>query len=229
MEKVKEGLSKLSIADLNTVREWGWDGAVLLEELVKLDYELLPGIREKEKGSVAQWSDVLVKWPQTWRLLVNAPKSIVGYWHFVPLKKEFFDIAIQGRLFDKDITADKLMPLDKPGTYDVYWVMSGVVGKLQHTDAYDVLYNSFLGAAEELAERGIFIRNVCDTTYSDSGAASSESFGRKIVAKHISRGNVHLGKFYPFPEQMLSFVRHPKLIKLYSEHFGRGLGSLLKK
>ena len=224
MEKLREGAIKLSIADLNTVLSWGWDGRKLLDEIIKLDYELIPGMDARDEGTAEQWTDVFMKWPQTWRLLVSGASTIVGYWHFVTLKKEYFETAMQGRLLDSQITEDKVAPMEKPGDYDVYWVMTGVVSRLQHTTAYDVLYGSFLRVAEDLADRGIFIRSICD-----AGAAVSERFGRRVVAKHVSKGDVYMGKFYPFPEQMMIFGKHPKLIRLYSDHFSRGLGSLLKK
>ena len=115
MEKVKEGAVKLSIADLNTVFGWGWDARKLAEELTRLDYELIPGMDAKDEGTAEQWTSVFLKWPQTWRLMVSGASNIVGYWHFVPLKKESFDVAMQGRLLDSEITESMLLPMDRPG------------------------------------------------------------------------------------------------------------------
>ena len=42
MEKLREGAIKLSIADLNTVLSWGWDGRKLLDEIIKLDVRAHP-------------------------------------------------------------------------------------------------------------------------------------------------------------------------------------------
>ena len=92
-----------------------------------------------------------------------------------------------------------------------------------------MLFGSFLSALEELAEKGIFVRNICDNSYAETGSVLSDGMSRKLVAKHVSRGSVYTGKLYPFPEQLAAFSSHPKLARLYSDHFGQGLGSLLKK
>jgi hypothetical protein len=229
MERVKEGAAKLSIADMKTVLGWGWNEMKLAEEIVRLDYELIPGMDEKDEGTPEQWTGILAKWPQTWRLMVSGASTIVGYWHFVPLKREYFDMAVQGRLLDSKITEDMLVQMDGPGSYDIYWVMMGITRKLQGTGAYEVLFGSFLSSLEELAERGIFVRNICDNSYAESGSILSDGMGGKLVAKHVSRGSVYAGKLYPFPEQLAAFSSHPRLARLYSDHFGNGLGSLLKK
>lgn len=106
------------VADIEDITSWGWDGHRLLDELIRLDYETLEGLTVDHEGHTAQWAPVFMDHPETWRLIADAPGSIVGYWHFVPLFDADYELVKQGHLLDSQITTDRVRLFELPGWYN---------------------------------------------------------------------------------------------------------------
>jgi hypothetical protein len=108
----------LSLAHLEDVMQWGWNGATLLHHLIALDRRLLGDLlTDAREGTSEQWAPVFMAHPETWALLTTGPKQIKGYWCFTALNDAQFRRAKAGELLDSEITLDTVAQLDIPGIY----------------------------------------------------------------------------------------------------------------
>lgn len=215
IEKVIQ-IPSLIVADINDVMSWGWNGRRLLDELIRLDYQTMEGLTQDHEGQTSQWDPVFMDHPDTWRLLVNAPGNIVGYWHFVPLFDTDYNLAKQGQLMDSQITTDKVRLFELPGCYDIYFVSICIQSRYRRTPAVRLLFNSILDVFADLANEGVSIREVCTNAYTPSGVALCKSLGLIYVRDHIDHGRIFLTQFSSLIQHDL-FKRYPELQELYAK------------
>jgi hypothetical protein len=211
--------SKHRIADDRDVKMWGWDSKKLLDELIKLDYETMEGLTRDMEGSTDQWADVFSESPDTWRLLVNGSESIIGYWHFVPLFPDDFQKAKLGELKDSEIVAERIMPLDIPGDYDIYVVSIALRRGYRNHEDRSLLFGSFFEEVYSLAKDGIFIRNIITNAFTPDGFRTCTRFGMKAIAKHAQYGDIFYRTLYPFHEQDKFLERDMEIRELYAMHY----------
>ncbi len=211
--------SKHRIADDRDVKTWGWDSKKLLDELIKLDYETMEGLTRDMEGSTDQWADVFSESPDTWRLLVNGSESIIGYWHFVPLFPDDFQKAKLGELKDSEIVAERIMPLDIPGDYDIYVVSIALRRGYRNHEDRSLLFGSFFEEVYSLAKDGIFIRNIITNAFTPDGFRTCTRFGMKAIAKHAQYGDIFYRTLYPFHEQDKFLERDMEIRELYAMHY----------
>ena len=211
--------SQHRIADDREVKMWGWDPKKLLEELINLDYETMEGLTRDMEGSTDQWADVFSESPDTWRLIVNGSKSIIGYWHFVPLFPQDFQKAKLGKLKDSEIVAERIMPLDLPDDYDIYVVSIALRRGYRNHEDRALLFGSFFEEVYSLAKNGIFIRNIITNAFTPDGFRTCTRFGMKTVAKHVQHGDIFFRTLYPFHEQDKFLQRDMEIRELYATHY----------
>ncbi len=213
---------ELSIANLDDVKSWGWDGRRLVEEVTRLDYECIDSLTQPDEGDLDQWVPLFLNQPDTWRLMTAGPGKVAGYWHFVRLRDPEFELMTKGKLLDGGITTETVLPLDRPGQYDIYFVslcMRPEYQKLRNARAATVLIGAFFDSASVMAQRGVFIRNFYANAYTLDGAAICECFGMHPVGRHDSRGLVYAKRFSDFPKwRMMS--NYQEMIALYQREFG---------
>ncbi len=207
-----------SIAGIDEVVTWGWDGPRLLDELIRLDYETIDGLTVTHEGHRQQWAPVFMDHPDTWRLLIEGPEKIVGYWHFVPLFDQEFALAMDGKLLDSSITTDKVRFFEIPGAYRIYFVSICVEARLRHTSTVRILFESLYAAVSDLARNGVFIEEVCANAYTPSGEAVCRSFGMNYVKEHIDHGRIFARRVFPFRKDD-PFTQSGELARMYSEKF----------
>jgi len=183
--------SFLTIADIDDVISWGWDGNRLLDELIKLDYQTIDQLTQEHEGEIAQWAPVFMDHPDTWRLMIAGPEKIVGYWHFVPLFSSEFEIAISGRLRDSQITTDLVRVLELPGWYDIYFVSICALPLYRRTPRMRPLFRSFIDVVRNLAVEGVRIRRICTNAYTASGEALCKDLGFHQEQKHSEKGTIY--------------------------------------
>jgi hypothetical protein len=211
-------ISALQVANISDTIAWGWNGDKLLEELIKLDYETIEGLTSDHEGHVAQWAPVFMDHPDTWRLIIERPGVIVGYWHFVPLFEKEMRLAKQGKLLDGDITTDKVRLFELEGQYDIYFVSLCMKAEFKRTFAVSPLLKSLLEVIGNLASQGVFFRDICANAYTASGVSICKSFDFRQLTEHRSHGKIFYRRTYPFPPlKMIS--QFPDLIKLYGAEF----------
>ena len=207
----------LAEATMTDVERWGWDGKRLLRELIGLDYENLDQLTDRDEGDVMHWTPIFEEHVDTWRLLVDSQRDIIGYWHFLPLFSEDFALAKVGKLIEGDLTVDRIPPL-LHGHYNIYFVTILLKVKYRKSDAKLALFNSVLNTLESLAKDGIFIDEICANAYTPAGEAVCKSFGMTPVADHISHGKIYTLRFYPFSPHSI-FEGRPELNRLYNQEF----------
>src|SRR5205085_4551924 len=137
-----------------------------------------------------QWAPVFTDHPETWRLLVTPSNVIGGYWHFVPLFRDEFDRACQGKTMDSDITTDKVQVFELPGSYTAYFVTFGLRAQYRRSKGFRLLMHSFFDVLRSLANDGIFIDQVCANAFTPSGVALCKTFGMQEHCQHGERGTI---------------------------------------
>jgi hypothetical protein len=209
-------VASLSVVDVVEVQRWGWDGRKLLDELIRLDYETMEGLTPAHEGHTEQWAPVFMDHPDTWRLLVDAPQSIVGYWHFVPLFDEEYALAKQGKLMDSHITTDKVRLFELPGWYNIYFVSICLDFRFRRTIAFQLLFDSLFKLFADLASENVFIREVCTNAYTLSGVSLARSLNLAFYTNHIDHGQIYVSRF----DSLLKndyFNRHKQLREMYDK------------
>jgi hypothetical protein len=183
-------IDELHIADIDGVTSWGWSGVELLRKLIALDYEIFDNLTPDHEGNPEQWAPVFMDHPETWRLLVTPSNAVVGYWHFVPLFAEEFELAANGNLLDSGVTTNKVRVFEFPGSYSAYFVTFGLRAQYRRTKGFKLLMHSFFDVLQSLAKDGIYIAEVCANAYTDSGIALCKTFGMNASCTHSERGTI---------------------------------------
>jgi hypothetical protein len=214
------GVEDLFIADVNSVLANKWTGAELLEKLIEIDYATIEGLTSDHEGIVEQWSPVFMDHPDTWRLLTNITRDIVGYWHFVPLFADEYRKAKAGLLLDGDIATEKVRIFELPGTYDIYFVSFCLLPKYRRTKALMMLALSLAEVLLQLAKEGVFICEICANAYTGSGEALCKSFGMQAHSPHADHGKIYAGMVVNLVKHEL-FNGYDELRELYRLHFYR--------
>ncbi|MBU1638154.1 hypothetical protein KKC97_10870 [bacterium] len=208
-------VSSLRVVDIEDVLMWGWNGRRLLDELIRLDYRTIEGLTSAHEGQTEQWVPVFMDHPDTWRLVIDSHGEIVGYWHFVPLFDDEYQLARTGQLFESAITTDKVKFFELPGKYNAYFVSICMQARYRRTPAMRIIFDSLLDTFTELAREGVFISELCANAYSASGVALSQSLGFTYACDHIDHGKIFTSNFRAVLS--LDFAkRHRELIHLYS-------------
>lgn len=188
----------LVLARLPDVLRWGWDGEALLRRLISLDRQVIgDALTDEREGTVEQWAPVFMSHPESWVLLTKGPKQIVGYWHIAALDDHQFQRAKSGELLDSEIILDSVLPLDVPGTYNLYFVLLGVMPSCPAGGRR--LIASFIEALEEFATNGIFFREVCANAFTRDGKRICEAFGMTPLGPHQDFGTVYHLPLDPWP------------------------------
>jgi hypothetical protein len=206
----------LAIAGIEDVLSWGWNGQKLVEELIRLDYMTIPGLIVRHEGDIAQWTPVFMNQPDTWRLLVDKPQSIVGYWHFAPLCPEDFAVAKRGALLDSNITIDKVRFFGLPGFYDIYFSQVCMHPSFRKMRSVQLLFKSIFQLIDNLSRRGIFVKEICANAYTDVGNTLCRNFRLEYLCKHLERGKIYAGPVRNLVGHKLA-GDFPDLVERYKE------------
>ena len=67
---------------LMTLFHGGWNSVKLVDELGKIDYEVIEDLRPEDEGDTAPWARIRFNHPDTWRILYRSPGEIAGYWSY---------------------------------------------------------------------------------------------------------------------------------------------------
>jgi len=205
----------VSIATIEDVIDWGWDGVRLLEELVRLDYQTIHGLNEGNEGMPQQWAPVFMEHPDTWRLAVEGPERIVGYWHFVPLFDDDYALASSGHMLDGQITADRVCYLELPGVYKVYFVSICLLPKYRGLRNFRILLDALFDDLAALAERGVYFDEICANAFTGEGRALCRTLGMRYVGDHQEKGEVFTLPLIPVPN-LRSLQAYPRFIECYA-------------
>lgn len=200
------------------IRHWGWTPEYQVAKCMELDYVTIDALTPEHEGDMPQWIAIVQEHGETWRLLVDNEKQIIGYWHFIPLFPEDYKLAESGQLFDGNIRLEQIPPLF-PGEYDIYFISICIKVQYQKNKAILVLLESIRDAVVCLATQGIFFRKVCTLAYTDNGKALCKHLKFQLH-KVLEHGDI-------YANDMLGLLKTPflkseqttQLIDLYTNHF----------
>ena len=211
-------LPKLKMGNINEVASWGWNSIELLNELEKIDYEVIEGLKPEDEGDTDSWAKIRINHPDTWRVLYTSPKEIGGYWSYVPLFPDSFKLLKYGKITEGQITESMVPIMEIPGHYKIFFTMIALREKFRGTSSIHLLYYSFFKIVEDLANQGIFFDELAANAYTPAGMAICKSFGMQYVADSPSKGKIFSIPLYPLPKSK-ALNEHPKLLAMYEEEF----------
>jgi len=190
---LSRGAGTLEVADLAKVLSWGWTSRQLLEQIEMLDYRTMEGLTPSHAGNPDQWLPVFIDHPESWRVLVNAERRVVGYWHFVSLFPEDFLQAKDGRLVDAALSSERLKSFEIPGIHQMYFAGFVVDVPLQRSRALRQLLECLGDGLDILAAEGIFFDEVCANAFTPSGESMCKTLGLAHRRRHADHGEVYCG------------------------------------
>jgi ribosomal protein S18 acetylase RimI-like enzyme len=204
-----EGLCLQSLRDLHRRGRTTED---VLAEIEGIDHATLANLDSSSEGSVDQWKPVTEKNPEGLAFVVDPLERIVAYWQFVALNEEMFVRTTRGEVEDGEITAGQVCEQRTPGVYDIYIVMVGVLRQYRSQYVAWMLMHAFFHRLEELAERDIYVRNVCANTRTREGAGICRLIKMQYIGPHQRHGEIYLLNL-PRAARVLS--RYPELEQRY--------------
>ena len=205
--------------------EEGIDLHDLLDRLIEIDTQVLPHLRVPEEGTPEQWFPILQESPSTWRVLTHGGE-VVGYWLYLCLTPEAFDLATEGRLRDGEIAPSMVefpLPLDSSQTYRMYIVMFGVDPPHQGPAADMILLRDFVSEMQAAAEAGVFFSEVCTVAFSSKSAFLCRQIGMCSIADYRYCREEEVGEvFYLEGSQIADaglIASNRRLADLYRKRF----------
>jgi hypothetical protein len=206
--------STLRVVDVSEVRRWGWTGEDLVKALVHLDADLFGQATVPIDQLVERWTPMFTMHPETWRVMIDAPGSIVGYWHFVSLFDDDLALAKLGELAYSDLTSDRLRLLELPGHYDMYFSGIGIESRYRTPYAFKLLFDSLLGVLLSLAQHGVFFESVWANGYTPDGISLCRSLELQPGSEHRRRGKIFSAAFAEILQRPIAQLQ-PDLVSLY--------------
>jgi hypothetical protein len=207
---------KLSVASIRDVVDWNWDGKVLLDHLIKLDYATITGLTELSEGKSESWAPVFMDHPDTWRLLIDGINHIVGYWHFVTLFDDDYQTAKSGKLHDGQITTDRVRFSELPGIYKLYFVSMSIMPRYRGTVGLKLLVDALFEILATLAEHHVFFSEVCTNAFSPDGIALCRTLGMHYICDHEDNGKLFGIELMPLPNVPI-LSHYPRLVQMYEK------------
>ena len=120
--------------------------------------------------------------------------ELVGYWSFFALNPDTFEKIKQGRLTDSEITIKNVVEMDKPGTFDIYFVII-CIKEYYRKKGFQILLTSFIDKLNELTATNRLINNICVNAFTDEGRVLAKNFGLKYIETHKEYGQIYFGTF----------------------------------
>jgi hypothetical protein len=209
---------ELRVVCLDDVRAEGIDVRQLLAQWLTVDFEVFNDIRQEDEGIVEYWLPIVEAHPDTWRLLMDRFRRIVGYWHFIPLFDDAYRIAREGRQRDGMLKLDDIPHLGIPGCHNAYFMT--IATRLTHRSVrtFALLFGAFAAQLETLAENGVFFDEFCANAWTNEGLALCKTLGMGRLGDHCERGAIFARSMRHMSE-VHAFGRWPHLVSLYRDYF----------
>ncbi|GAB5486376.1 MAG: hypothetical protein Pars93KO_28100 [Parasphingorhabdus sp.] len=185
---------KYSIQNWTFVRDNFATYEALLEKLVSIDHSLIEDLSEEQEGTAEQWAPIFENHKETWRLLVYN-KEVVGYWHFIPLNKDFFIQSTDGTLKESEIDLHTTVPIIGPGNYDIFVSMFAM--ETEHkTKGASMLQLSFVRAMKKFTSSQIFFSGISACALSVDGIALCQRLGMKNVGRYQTANDYEMAQIF---------------------------------
>lgn len=211
---------KLRVADITDLKAIGMSPEDLVKSLIKLDYDSMPGLVEEDEGTLPQWTPIFSHQPYTWRILLDPRNNIIGYWHIVPLFDDDYHEVKSGKMYENEISEEKINSFDLPGHYKAYFRSIAMKEEYRGTEAVHLLVSSFLDVIEKLADRNIFVDEICANAYTPEGKALCKKFEMTYLGEHTPKGSLFFRDMSSLPNTL--FVNeHPDLVQMYKREYNK--------
>lgn len=195
---------------------WNWEVKDIINQTMAIDYYTVLNLDDHTEGQSDQWLSIVTNQPDTVRLLVDGSKrKIIGYWHFVPLFENEYRLAKQGKLYDEQITPDKVCFLSVPGLYKIYIVMISVLPNYRNTRNFRMLLDALCTQLISFAEQSIFFEEVIANAFTYEGISLCETLRMENTCTHEDFGKIYSLKLIPPPPELKFLQCHPRLMELY--------------
>jgi transcriptional regulator with XRE-family HTH domain len=208
---------------LELLESWGWDCAQLVKHLQQLNFTWSKDLYTfpDEIATPEKWARILKAYPRTWRIFVDDTDeaTIIGHWNFLPLNDREFARLKEGVWIESQLDFSMVDPMVMKGEYNMYFVLVASDPKYHRTlRGGRMLFDSITSTVQALAEEGVFFNQVCAKALTPEGLSLCTHFKLSQIAKGSGEGvwAVRLRDYILQPEKRRS---HPRLAKLYAEHF----------
>jgi hypothetical protein len=179
----------VGLADLKDIN---WSYEYLLEQLINIDFQNMQNLQEEDEGDVSFWLPIIKSNTDTLKLVLDNDNKIIGYWHFIPLFDEYFDLSVKGELLDTDINCE-MIPQMIPGIYDIYFASIVIIESHKKSIIFKMLLDSLAKTLEDLADYDVYINKISTIAYSSDGKTLARSLGLKYNADGIKYGKIYTG------------------------------------
>ena len=188
-----------------------------MEDLI---YDTLGEVPPGHMGELSQWDEIDRAYPDNTKMLVIS-NEICGFWAFVALKDEYFQLARQGKLREGSITIKALDSMQAPKEYKGYFLDIVVSSEHRTMKNFLLLVDAFVNQLEAYAETGSFLVEWCANAYSDAGRKLCQTFGLEYVCDHEQEGEgkIYYAKLSNESLKLPIFKKYPRLVELYSNYF----------
>ncbi|MGI9516594.1 MAG: hypothetical protein ACR2NP_06105 [Pirellulaceae bacterium] len=225
-KKRRQAKKNSRVADWATIQQWGWDGPRLARELTLFRQQTMANLPPEFQPDPLDLEHILLRLPDTWRIISATPGQIDGFWHFVPLVLDDFERAARGELHYGVVKPEMVVPLADPGEYDALFMSLSLRKQHRHLSMSMYLLTSWMEAMTQLAERGVFFANVCANLGTPFARKlnTALTMGFRPIGDHQVAGKMYMS-YVPDSLNLPQFRLSPaanvqRMRQLYSAHFG---------
>lgn len=205
----------LDVVDIDGVVGWGWDGDQLVRELMSMDAEVYQEKLELNDDTFRAWAPLFFDYPESWRLIVDAPGRIIAYWHCLPMLPGDFDDLMSGRVTYDRVTPAQVATLGISDRCDLYCAGICVRRRYRRPFVFKALFESLLDVIEALAGDDILFQRVGANAFSPEGESLCRGLGMVRTGEHPKQGVLYAQTMSELVRSRL-VQRRPKLVAAYA-------------
>ncbi|MGB3690299.1 MAG: hypothetical protein WBA02_13490 [Jannaschia helgolandensis] len=175
--------------------KYGGDYVRFLEELIALDQETIDGAVGEHEGTPDQWAPIFKNNPDTWKLLVKGDK-VVGYWQFHCLKREAYDLVVNGDITDADITLDMVTYPEIAGNYFAHLPVITTRKEIRGIRTIKLIIDSLCASIRQFASDDVYFESFAAVAFTDQGKQLCERLGLRYKIDHPRTNISGISKIY---------------------------------
>ncbi len=196
----------------------GYTSSSIAIQLVENDYITYNGISEANEGTAEQWEELLRDFSDNCGYMINSENKIVGDWNLTALSDEMIELALEGKLLEKDITYDDVSFLGFPGDHNGYILALGLLPDYRSNKNHMKMLSDWIRYVTELSEQGVFFKRWCINVFNKECEALVKGMGFKYICNNIEFGKIYAIDFLPLPKVKF-FTSNKRLLENYERHY----------
>ncbi len=157
----------------------GMDEYDLLDRLLEIDTQMIPGLAMADCGDAEQWVPLFHALPDCWRL-VTCDDRVAGYWQYLVVDDACSRLIGEGRLRDSQFVLEHLvspLPITGAETYHGYLVAIGMDQAYANPTSEMLLLRSLMTHFGDLARQGVFFATIHTRAFTHFGADLARRLG----------------------------------------------------